>query len=276
MAQGNAKIDDNFKPTLIAVSTADGVTPVKLEADPITGNLQVDATASLAKDNIPISGASEAVGVAIVDTSGNQITSFGGGTQYDYGDAPVNPVGTLIFFRDEGDGVVRSPGAAHPLPVDIAGGITVGAVQIEDSNGDTLHSDGASSLQSVITAKSPGGGYIPGSDTSGLVVDLGANNDVTVTGTVTATPEKASSATLANVSTSTTSATLLASNSARKKAIIVNDSTANLYVKYGTTASATSFSYLLQPYDTLEEYNYTGRIDGILASGTGTARTSEA
>lgn len=47
MAAGNAKIDDNFNPTLTAVSTTDGTTPVRLEADPITGNLQVDASATL-------------------------------------------------------------------------------------------------------------------------------------------------------------------------------------------------------------------------------------
>lgn len=100
-------------------------------------------------------------------------------------------------------------------------------------------------------------------------------SSLTVDGAVTATPEKAATATLANEATSTSSATLLASNSSRKKAVIVNDSAANLYVKYGTTASSTSYTYLLQPMDTLEETNYTGRIDGILASGTGNARTTE-
>lgn len=99
---------------------------------------------------------------------------------------------------------------------------------------------------------------------------------VQITGdTITATPEKASSSAVTRVATSTTSATLLASNSSRKKAVIVNDATTNLYVKFGTTATATSFAYLLQPNDTLEEYTYTGRIDGILASSTGSAEVNE-
>lgn len=40
----NAKIDDNFKPSLIAVSTANGETPVRLEADPTTGALLTTMT----------------------------------------------------------------------------------------------------------------------------------------------------------------------------------------------------------------------------------------
>lgn len=37
----NAKIDENRKPTLIAVSSADGESTVRLEADPTTGSLLV-------------------------------------------------------------------------------------------------------------------------------------------------------------------------------------------------------------------------------------------
>lgn len=38
----NAKLDDNSRPSLIAVSSADGTTPVRLYADPITHRLLVD------------------------------------------------------------------------------------------------------------------------------------------------------------------------------------------------------------------------------------------
>lgn len=98
---------------------------------------------------------------------------------------------------------------------------------------------------------------------------------VNATGTVTATSEKSSSTTPTSISTSTTSTQVLAANSSRIEAIIVNDSAAILYLKYGTTASSSSYSVILQPYDTLIETHYTGRIDGILASGTGTARVTE-
>jgi hypothetical protein len=104
-------------------------------------------------------------------------------------------------------------------------------------------------------------------------VILDSSGNVPITGSF--SPEKASSDSISRVSTSTTSATILSSNSSRKKAVVVNEAAANLYVKYGTTASATSYSYLLEPNDILEETVFTGRIDAILASGTGNAQVSE-
>lgn len=44
----NAGHDDNFVPTLIGVSTADGIKPVPVEVDPATGEMQVSDTALLA------------------------------------------------------------------------------------------------------------------------------------------------------------------------------------------------------------------------------------
>jgi hypothetical protein len=83
-------------------------------------------------------------------------------------------------------------------------------------------------------------------------------------------------ATITRVATSTSSAQLLAANTDRNQATIVNDSAAAiLYVKFGTTASATDYSYLLYPNDTLVADRYTGRIDGILSTGTGNAQITE-
>lgn len=83
-------------------------------------------------------------------------------------------------------------------------------------------------------------------------------------------------ATLSNVSGSATSVTLLSSNASRLGASIHNDSTAILYLKLGTTASTTSFTVKMQQDDHYEvPSGYTGRIDGIWASATGSARVSE-
>lgn len=101
-------------------------------------------------------------------------------------------------------------------------------------------------------------------DASGNAVTLGANSSTT--GTVTSVAGNAS-----NV-------TLLASNTSRKGAVIFNDSSAILYVKFGATATTSSFTYRVNPYQTLEikgEMLYTGRIDGIWASATGNARVTE-
>jgi hypothetical protein len=71
------------------------------------------------------------------------------------------------------------------------------------------------------------------------------------------------------------SVTLLAANANRKGATIFNDSAATLYVKFGTTASATSFNATLGRREYLEVANYTGRIDGIWTAAAGAARITE-
>ena len=79
------------------------------------------------------------------------------------------------------------------------------------------------------------------------------------------------------VATSGTSAQLIASNTSRKGLIIHNDASAVLYVKFGTTASSTSYTYALQPGGMFEMARpiYTGRVDAILATGSGNAMVTE-
>lgn len=100
---------------------------------------------------------------------------------------------------------------------------------------------------------------------------------VSIASTVTTKETRSGTGTTTSVADTDSSTTLLASNSDRLGASIYNDSTVILYIKAGTTASATSFAVKLQP----EEYweapaNYTGRIDGIWASNaSGSARITE-
>lgn len=90
-------------------------------------------------------------------------------------------------------------------------------------------------------------------------------------------PSLADVAVVTSVSDTASSTTLLASNTSRLGAVVFNDSSSDLYVKLGTTASTTSFSYKLSPYETVEiPFGYTGRIDGIWSSdSTGAARITE-
>lgn len=118
-----ARFDQNLIHTLTVVSSADNATPVTLWADPTTHALVVNASVSLAKDNIPASALTQAVAVQIVDGSGNQISSFGGGTQYtDGGTPPAHPVGPTLQFNNAG--TWNTVGSATPLPV--TGSLTVG------------------------------------------------------------------------------------------------------------------------------------------------------
>lgn len=84
-------------------------------------------------------------------------------------------------------------------------------------------------------------------------------------------------ATLSNATSSVTNATLLVANPARKGVIIFNDGGTNLFLKYGATASATSFTYKIMGLTTWEmpRPSYTGQIDGIADTASGTWRITE-
>ncbi len=119
-----------------------------------------------------------------------------------------------------------------------------------------------------VTVK-PGGQAAISSDRA-LVVAISPNNPIT-----TSQARPATSIT-SSVAGSATNVTLLASNSTRLGATIYNDSSALLYIKLGTTASATDFTIKLFPMSYWEvPFGYTGEIDGIWASATGFARVDE-
>jgi hypothetical protein len=88
--------------------------------------------------------------------------------------------------------------------------------------------------------------------------------------------QRANTSASTNVAASATTVTVLALNTSRIAAQIYNDSTALLYLKLGATASTTSFTVILAAGGYYEvPGGYTGVIDGIWASATGTARVTE-
>jgi len=91
------------------------------EAATVTGGkLDVNATANLAGETLPVSGATEGVAVAIVDGSGNQITTFGGGTQYTEGDTDASITGTALMVEDASSTLQPAPGdKTNGLDVDV-------------------------------------------------------------------------------------------------------------------------------------------------------------
>jgi hypothetical protein len=80
-----------------------------------------------------------------------------------------------------------------------------------------------------------------------------------------------------SVASSATVVTLLALNTSRRTAIIVNDSTSILYIKFGSGASLTSYTYRIPSYGTIEidDPVYTGIVTGIWSSANGSARITE-
>jgi len=93
---------------------------------------------------------------------------------------------------------------------------------------------------------------------------------------VTSSPSSVSAA-VTSVAGAVSSTTLLAANTSRKGFIIYNDSTAILYVKLGSSASTSSFTYRLTPNGIVTEsaFGYTGIITGIWTSATGNVRITE-
>lgn len=130
-------------------------------------------------------------------------------------------------------------------------------------------------------------GFLRGDRVGGLygplvTTSLGGTSDALTDTQLRATPvtvaeSKSTTATHTNVNDTASSTTLLASNSARKGASIYNDSTVDLYMKLGATASSTSFTYKLVAGAYYEvPFGYTGIIDGIWASdASGAARIVE-
>lgn len=79
-----------------------------------------------------------------------------------------------------------------------------------------------------------------------------------------------SSAAVTEVAASESAVTLLASNSARRGGVIHNGADRDLYVKFGASASTTSFTFLLAPDQYAALVPYTGIITGIWTSGVDT------
>lgn len=221
------------------------------------GTLDVNIASGGAGDGAILDGASSSIKatvkdltnsnpltVAIVDTSGDQIASFGGGTQYTEGDTDATIVGTAIMWEDAGN-ALTPVSSSKPLPVSasidptglatsakqdtIIGHVDgietlLGTIDADTSNISTKidtivgHVDGLETLIGTTnTTLTTIDGRVDGieallgtidADTSnlstkidtiagdttsiqaaletvgGLVVNLGTNNDVTVTGTV--------------------------------------------------------------------------------------------
>lgn len=113
-----APFSQNHTPLLIGLSSSDGTTPVPVAVDPATGKLSTSASVSISGSAIPIAGATTAIVTAIVDASGNQITSFNGGS-VTQGTSPwiVAGGGTA---GSAATGVVSVQGIASMTPVQVS------------------------------------------------------------------------------------------------------------------------------------------------------------
>jgi hypothetical protein len=138
-------------------------------------------------------------------------------------------------------------------------------------------------MQVDVVAPLPAGTNAIGKLAANSGVDIG---DVTINNTLGAgtndastiriTESSAASSTVTQVASSASNVTLKAANTARRGLTVYNDSSAILRLKLGATASATSFTVILQPQDYYEvPANYNGIVDGIWATANGYAYVTE-
>ena len=116
-------------------------------------------------------------------------------------------------------------------------------------------------------ATQPVSGTVAVSSVGGTVAVTGPLTDTQLRASVVPVSEAGANATVTQlVLVGNTSATALAANPNRKGVIIYNPAQRNFYIKFGTTASTTSFTYKIVAANTTTELaNYTGRIDVMSA-----------
>lgn len=146
-------------------------------------------------------GTNDALNVAMVDGSGNQVTSFGGGTQYTEADTDVSITGTAMMWEDTGD-TLRAVSAAKPLPIGDAGGsLTIdgtvavsGSVAVTQSgtwdevgindsgNSITIDYNGSAiSTANAVPIQPPAVGYLAVNETGGALTALQLIDDTVYT-----------------------------------------------------------------------------------------------
>lgn len=184
------------------------------------------------------------VGVLAMDTSRNLKVSIeadnagiGGGTQYTDADANAAPTGTVAMGTDGANVYALATDASGNLQVDILNS----SIPVTD-NGGSLTVDG------TVTA------------------NLSATDNAVLDTIETNTSVRGATGTTSSVNDTTTSTQLAASATGRKELFITNTSSAILYVKFGTTASSTSFAVALEQNETFIEDKYTGVVHGVWAT----------
>ena len=88
----------------------------------------------------------------------------------------------------------------------------------------------------------------------------------------------AATSAVTRTASSTLTTTILASNANRLNAVIFNESTSLLYLKFGATATNTSYTVQLSSnayYEIPTAHVYTGVIDGIWVAANGAAMATE-
>jgi hypothetical protein len=165
----------------------------------------------------------------------------------------------------------RAAGSATPLDVAIVDGSGAHVTSFGGTGGTS------SSFGAAFPASGTAIGAKDSTGTNMAALNLDASGNLKISGSLSTTPTTAATAVLANVAASAVSGTALSANVNRLGMVFVNDCDKPCYLKYGATASATSYVKKLFPGEQWEPaLNYTGRVDVIWdAAPTGNLRVTE-
>lgn len=138
---------------------------------------------------VPLAGYN-AQAVAIVDASGDQITSFGGGVQYTEGDTDASFTGTVSLAEGPGNtAAAMQVDASGHLQIDIAAAST--SLTVSDGGGSiTVDNNGTFAVQATLQSNSgvDVGDVTINNASGGSAVNIqDGGNSITVDGTVSAT-----------------------------------------------------------------------------------------
>lgn len=230
---------------------------------------------------LPTYGSGDAA-VAHMDSRGRLIVSLtnpGSGATVDVDQddtpAPANPSGIWTMLLYDASLPTYADGDATAMHADDRGRMLVSL--INPTTGATIEVD----QDGTTASTNPTGVWTVGmydatlptySDGDAAIMHTSENGELL---TLERLPGTSS---VSSVAASAVNQTLIAANTARRGAMVFNDSaTATLFLKLGATASATSYTVQIPPnnYYELPSPVYTGRIDGIWSAAVGDARITE-
>jgi len=157
-------------------------------------------------------------------------------------------------------------GQLNPLSLTTAGALRI------DGSGSTQPVSGTVTANQGTSPWIVAGGGTAGTPASGVITIQGISG-MTPVQVIT---NKATNSSVTSVASSATNVTLLASNANRTFASIYNQSSKQLFVKLGTTASTSSYTILLMPNSYWEvPVDWAGQIDAVWSAVNGNALITE-
>ena len=177
------QVDIVSAPTLTVQATNLDVRDLSSASDSVTVHGDVGVVDQFDLTN------SNPIAVAIVDGSGDQISSFGGGVQYTEGGTDASITGTAMLWEDTSD-TLRPVSAAKPLPVNIVSGSSSGTEYTEGDvdasiTGTAILAEGPTNTLTPLQVNASSNLKVNVENASIPVTDNGGS--LTVDGTVAAT-----------------------------------------------------------------------------------------